>query len=1006
MLSPSYMITVKDFYLVRTPLQSIQFLDQFEQVDMAALPGMLKALFQDPAMQEAIYIASPELHQELMKWLQGGAGSEKMCMALYRYVLRMSTRCTPYGLFAGCATGHYSAATAIEIGHAHKKHCRLDMNYVAELAAMITQLPEIKVQLRYFPNNSIYPVADTFRYAGFTVKNKFRHYELAAVSRSPYLETLLSVAGSGATIAALCAAIVDDEITEDDAREFIDELIENQLLVSELEPTVTGEEFFSYLLQRLSTLSGTTAITATLKQIQQLLSDPATGVDKYLHTHALVQELLPDTRSKDLVQTDLFLATSQNTISTTLIKDLQDQVLPLWKMARANTNTEMTNFINRFRERYEDQEVPLALALDNEAGIGYGNSQSDHTPLIDDLVITNNEEQTNLQWSQLRSFQLEKLHQCMQEGAQLLTLTDADLETLKSPVPVVLPSSMYLMGSLHGSSASALDAGEYLFEMNGFSGPSSANLLGRFCHGDAQLLAHVKECLREEEQQDPDVIYAEVVHLPEARTGNILMRPQLREYEIVYLGNGSVAVEKQFAITDLMVSVRQNKIVLRSRRYNKRVIPRLSTAHNFARNSLPVYHFLCDLQSHTVTGWQWHLPVQPAFLPRVVYKKIVLGKATWHLQKGADLKALQLPRYITIMEGDNELYIDRKNAVSMQLLQTMLEKKEKITVQEVIGTPDQCWIKGTGGRFTNEVIIPFANKVTVSPLVETVTQEPIRRFITGSEWLYIKLYGGSKTAEDVLTTVVAPLIAQVEAAQLADKWFFIRYNDPDHHIRLRFHNSSDPVFWQRILHLLYEQIGQYQKQELIYKVQTDTYVREIERYGVDTMEFSEQVFYADSKAVLNCICQLEGEDGERYRWLLGARGVDVLLQDFGYDLAARAAIMKVIREGFFREFGGSQELQTQLNSKYRQEMRQLSSFLDPSQDEENGIAGLFDERSDFIREIVPAGIAADYLLPSYIHMFLNRILLTGQRKHELVLYHFLSKYYDSQLAIQKKKQTT
>lgn len=996
------MITAKDFYLVRTPLQPIQFLDQFEQINMTGLPARLKSLFQDPAMQEAIYIASPELYQELMKWLQGGTGSEKMCMALYRYVLRMSTRCTPYGLFAGCATGQFSTATAIELGNLHKKHCRLDMNYVAELAAMITQLPEVKLQLRYFPNNSIYPVADTFRYAGFTVKNKFRNYELAAVSRSPYLETLLSVAAGGATIDQLCAAIVDEEITEEDAREFIDELIVNQLIVSELEPTVTGQEFFAYLLSKLCTLSGTATIVETLREIQRLLSDPVTGVDKYLRTHTLVQGLLPDTKSKDLVQTDLFLEATQNTISHQLIKDLEDQVVPLWKIANENTNTEMTNFINRFRERYEEEEVSLALALDNEAGIGYGNSQSDHTPLIDDLVINKDEEQTSLQWSKLRSFQLEKLHQCMQQGKTELVLTDADLETLKNPIPVVLPSSMYLMGSLHSSSAEAIDGGAYLFEFNGFSGPSSANLLGRFCHGDAQLLACVKACLQEEEQQDPDVIYAEVVHLPEARTGNILLRPQLREYEIVYLGNGSVPMEKQLPITDLMVSVRQNKVILRSRRYHKRVIPRLSTAHNFARNSLPVYHFLCDLQSHTVTGWQWHLPVQPSFLPRVSYKKIILGKATWHLKKTDVLTTLHLPRYITIMEGDNELYIDMKNEVSVKLLQTMLEKKDKLTVQEVIGTPDQCWIKGPSGRFTNEVIIPFANKITAMPLPEITGAGLIRRFMTGSEWLYVKLYGGSKTSEDVLTSVIAPLIAQVEAAQLADKWFFIRYNDPHHHIRLRFHNNSDPAFWQQILHLLYAQISQYQKQELIYKIQTDTYVREIERYGAATMEFSEQVFHADSKAVLNCICQLEGEEGERYRWLLGARGVDMLLQDFGYDLAKRAAMMKAIRDGFFQEFGGSQDLQTQLNNKYRQEMRQLSSFLDPQQDKENGIEALFDERSAFIRATVPAGIHADHLLPSYIHMFLNRILLTGQRKHELVLYHFLSKYYDSQLAIQKK----
>ena len=87
-------------------------------------------------------------------------------------------------------------------------------------------------------------------------------------------------------------------------------------------------------------------------------------------------------------------------------------------------------------------------------------------------------------------------------------------------------------------------------------------------------------------------------------------------------------------------------------------------------------------------------------------------------------------------------------------------------------------------------------------------------------------------------------------------------------------------------------------------------------------------------------------------------------------------------------------------------MRQFSSFLDPRQDEENGICeaiDLFAERSTRIRSILPTDLPADFLLPSYIHMFLNRMLLANQRKHELVLYHFLNKYYDSQLAISKKK---
>src|SRR4029078_12745413 len=111
-----------------------------------------------------------------------------------------------------------------------------------------------------------------------------------------------------------------------------------------------------------------------------------------------------------------------------------------------------------------------------------------------------------------------------------------------------------------------------------------------------------KECLREEEAHDADKIYAEVIHLPEARTGNVLMRPQLRKHEIVYMGNGSVPFAQQIMLADLLVSVRNNSVVLRSKKFNKEIIPRLSTAHNFGSGSLPVYKFLCDLQFQQLRG--------------------------------------------------------------------------------------------------------------------------------------------------------------------------------------------------------------------------------------------------------------------------------------------------------------------------------------------------------------------------------------------------------------------
>ncbi|MGY0034956.1 lantibiotic dehydratase [Pedobacter sp. NJ-S-72] len=158
-------------------------------------------------------------------------------------------------------------------------------------------------------------------------------------------------------------------------------------------------------------------------------------------------------------------------------------------------------------------------------------------------------------------------------------------------------------------SSDEVDRGNFKFNMTVFSGPSATPLLGRFAPSLAVLDQKLKECAGVEQEQAGDAIIAEVVHLPEARIGNILQRPQIRPFEIPFLGNSSAGKDHQIPVTDLMVAVRNDKIVLRSKRLNKIIIPRLSSAHNFA-NGISVYKFLCDLQSQEssfsiVWDWDW-----------------------------------------------------------------------------------------------------------------------------------------------------------------------------------------------------------------------------------------------------------------------------------------------------------------------------------------------------------------------------------------------------------------
>jgi hypothetical protein len=102
-----------------------------------------------------------------------------------------------------------------------------------------------------------------------------------------------------------------------------------------------------------------------------------------------------------------------------------------------------------------------------------------------------------------------------------------------------------------------------------------------------------------------------------------------------------VPAERQIPVTDLLVSVVGEEIVLRSPRLGRRVIPRLTSAHNY-HPSQGIYRFLGALQAHGAAGelgWDWGPLGEAPFLPRVVTGRLVLSRARWNLGR-EELRAL------------------------------------------------------------------------------------------------------------------------------------------------------------------------------------------------------------------------------------------------------------------------------------------------------------------------------------------------------------------------------
>lgn len=291
--------------------------------------------------------------------------------------------------------------------------------------------------------------------------------------------------------------------------------------------------------------------------------------------------------------------------------------------------------------------------------------------------------------------------------------------------------------------------------------------------------------------------------------------------------------------------------------------------------------------------------------------------------------------------------------------------------------------------------------------------ESKRSFIIGDKWLYYKIYTGTKTADYLLTQIIKPLTEDLLQKQIIDQWFFIRYADPDQHLRVRFHCAETQNIG-KVIDQLYPLLNKYQQEELIWKIQTDTYHRELERYGKNAIQDAEKYFYYDSKMIVDFLNLIEGAEGEELRWLFGIKAIDRLLDDFGYDMHRKEQLLEALKRAFGTEFKVDKAVKLQLDKKFRTERQKINWVL--NLDVQNSadyapIMEVLNTKSMAMPTIVANIISKtpennlDNVIGSYTHMLMNRLFRSKNRMHEMVLYYLMHKTYKSHLgAIKHRKK--
>lgn len=282
-----------------------------------------------------------------------------------------------------------------------------------------------------------------------------------------------------------------------------------------------------------------------------------------------------------------------------------------------------------------------------------------------------------------------------------------------------------------------------------------------------------------------------------------------------------------------------------------------------------------------------------------------------------------------------------------------------------------------------------------------INKQVQRNFILGEEWLYYKIYCGNYSADRILSESIFPIVTQLLDKKLITQWFFIRYNDPENHLRLRFH-VNDVNNIQKIIQVTKGYFRELIEKDLVNDITTATYKREIERYGETTIELVENLFYHQSKKTLKLIRNTTTEDDETARIFASLQMINDVLEHFEISLENRISFVKFMEQAYKKEHGIEKENNQKLNQLYRIYKDEIKLFLQEKQEPVylEGLSKLFKTTKKeiaIIKEILntKSSISLENLISSIIHMNINRIFRSKQRQYEMLCYDFMTRYYKS-----------
>lgn|GEM_PF-4690544 len=1027
-------LKINSSFLLRTPALNQEFLKSFieENGQQEVLrPESIIGVFDNFFFREAIYYSSKTLFDELTALANGKKYEPKAFSRLQKsfmnYLIRMCTRSTPYGLMAGNSVGSLGDHLNLEISSSSEsaRYTRLSTDVLVKISNQLHSFEEIEELTKFARNNTVYYEGREIRFVESFDKDHSRDYKLTSIDFDETIQLVLEFSREPKLKSELIKLIHSQGYDLEDSSEFIKDLIDCKLLSSQIDINVVGEDYLTRLVQFYENISPSvdslnseldhffrkiSIVSQKLKELDSNFSSPNSLVLVSDIENAL-SEVIDTTKFKSVFHVELTKPGKSSVMSENLTEEVNSTLKFLIGLVDKNSSNvrNIDSFKSKFIDRFGFEWVPMTYALDPDVGLGYPMPKYEKDSFLNGLG-----NQSNSQEIKFTELDIEFVRILSEASAlKKREVNLLDYEKFRFPADLKSDNSTYSFTALISTFKSERDGFQVLLKSAIANNPFV--FLGRFTLGNNEINQVVSEMASQIEKSFNHSLIAEVNHFPRnSRIANVVCRDEIVDYQIPYLSVSTKDVEKIIDVSDLYLSVRNDNLVLWSKRLNKRIIPLNNTAHNYTQNSAPVYQFLGELEHQN--DLDFTQPFGPNvyqpfdYTPRVKVGNVVIRPASWKFDRDqlpffnkgklnfdaltTFLRENSIPNHVLLKEQDRELYFDLSFPLFAKQFLLEIKGKSMVTIYEALFDQSPQTVKGpTVETYLNEIVLTYMRTSALpnSPL-EFDLLEKVDMVRSNSDWIYVKVFGSEKQTDLFLENILYQQLTEWKHLGQIRKWFVVKYNAPSYHLRIRLDVqkvAGEGVDVLRgILGLAEEEL----QSGRIFNFELDHYRPEYDRYGIESMPVAEELFSEDTERIIYLKSKYKDTDFEK--WQIGLGVMNAYLSIFSNSLTTKLALTKEFAASFAKEQNYRNSDFKKVNSHVRRYKKKISDAITNRE-----ITNAYENLGPLIVRLTSSfqkekgSQHFSHLVFSVIHMSMNRLFGVNGRSYETFLYHLLERLY-------------